>query len=248
MEETISLQEIFATIRKRLGLIVLITIIATALSGMISYFVLTPVYEGSTQILVNQSNVDQQQGYQQSQVQANIDLVNTYSVIIKSPTILDKVIKQLNLDQTVDQLRDQLNVTSEQNSQVVNIAVDDPDPAKAVHIANTIATVFKKQVTDIMNVDNVSILSKANLDTDPKPVKPNPMLNMAIAFVVGLMVGVGLAFLLEYLDNTIKNEQDVEATLELPVLGVVTEMSAGEQRNEHSRVAKRQMGGQTFEA
>ena len=72
-----------------------------------------------------------------------------------------------------------------------------------------------------MNVDNVSILSKADFEGTPSPVNPNPVLNMAIAFVVGLMVGVGLAFLLEYLDNTIKTEEDIEKVLGVPVLGTI---------------------------
>ncbi len=92
----------------------------------------------------------------------------------------------------------------------------------AADIANTVASVFQREIVKIMNVDNVNILAKAEVKEQPVPVKPKPLLNMAIAFVVGMMTGVGLAFLLEYLDNTIKNEQDVEKLLELPVLGSVT--------------------------
>jgi capsular polysaccharide biosynthesis protein len=73
-----------------------------------------------------------------------------------------------------------------------------------------------------MNVDNVSILSPAVLKDNPAPVAPNPMLNMAIAAVVGLMLGVGIAFLLEYLDTSIKNDQDIEDVLGVPVLGVIS--------------------------
>ena len=72
-----------------------------------------------------------------------------------------------------------------------------------------------------MNVDNVTILAVAEVGENASPVKPQPLLNIAIAFVVGLMAGVGVAFLLEYLDNTIKTEQDVERLLELPVLGAI---------------------------
>ena len=72
-----------------------------------------------------------------------------------------------------------------------------------------------------MNVDNVSILAKAELKENPTPIKPDPLLNIAIAIVVGLMAGIGLAFLLEYLDNTLKNGYDVETYLEMPVLGSI---------------------------
>src|SRR5690606_36480564 len=110
----------------------------------------------------------------------------------------------------------------ENNSQVVKITVQDTDPKMAADIANTVAAVFENQIKTIMNVDNVNILSPAVVLENQSPVKPQPVLNMAIGLVVGLMIGVGLAFLLEYLDNTIKTEQDIEKLLELPVLGAIT--------------------------
>ena len=102
MEDTISLFDIFNTLKKRWKLIVLITLAAALISGTISYFVLTPVYQASTQILVNQKNTENQLDI--SQINSNVDLINTYSVIIKSPAILDKVIDKLDLTQNVEQL------------------------------------------------------------------------------------------------------------------------------------------------
>ncbi len=133
-----------------------------------------------------------------------------------------------------------ISVVSEKNSQVVSITVQDENPGVAVDIANTIANVFKTEIATIMNVDNVSILSKAVVAENPDPIKPRPVLNMAIALVVGLMAGVGLAFLLEYLDNTIKTEQDIEKLLELPVLGAIAIISPevalkGTAANQNSR-------------
>ncbi|MGE6829717.1 YveK family protein [Priestia megaterium] len=221
MEETISLRELFTVLRKRLWLIVLITIIAAIVSAVISFFVLTPVYESKTQILVNQAKNDQQL-YNPQVVQTNVQLINTYNDIITSPAILDKVVKELKLDESAQSLKGQIQVTSAQDSQVAQIVVQDTSAKRATEIANTTASVFQKQVPKLMNVDNVKILSKAALGENLSPVKPQPLLNVAIAIVVGLMVGVGLSFLLEYLDNTLKTEQDIENILELPVMGVVT--------------------------
>lgn len=221
MEETISLRELFQVLRKRLWLIVLITIIAATVSAVISFFVLTPVYESKTQILVNQAKNDQQL-YNNQTVQTNVQLINTYNDIIKSPAILDKVIKELKLDGSAQSLSGQIQVTNAENSQVAQIVVQDTSAKRATEIANTTASVFKKEVPKIMNVDNVSVLSKATLGESASPVKPQPLLNIVIAVVVGLMVGIGLSFLLEYLDNTLKTEQDIENLLELPVMGVIT--------------------------
>jgi capsular polysaccharide biosynthesis protein len=221
MEETISLKELLQTLRKRLLLILSITFIAVLTSAIISYFFLTPIYQSSTQLLVNQAK-NEQPVYNPGEIQTNLQLINTYNVIIKSPAILDLVRKDLDLDISTDQLNSKITVGSEKESQVVAITVQDPDPYMAADIANTTAVVFKREISEIMNVNNVSILAKAVVKENVAPVKPQPVLNMAIAMVVGLMTGVGLAFLLEYLDNSIKNEQDVEKHLDVPLLGVIS--------------------------
>lgn len=223
MEETISLKELMQTLRKRMALILSITLIAGIVSGVISFFLLTPIYQASTQILVNQKKSDQAV-YNPSEVQTNLQLINTYNVIIKSPAILDLVADELKLALNAQQLNGKITVGSESDSQVVTISVEDEDPETAAEIANTVADVFSKQIVTIMNVDNVSILSQAEVTDEQAPIKPQPLLNIAIALVVGLMAGVGLAFLLEYLDNTVKTEQDIEKALGLPLLGVITKI------------------------
>lgn len=248
MEETISLKEIISILRKRVRMIALITLIAAAVSSIVTFFILTPIYQASTQILVNQAQSDQPY-VDVNQVRSNIELINTYNVIIKSPTILEKVIEDLSLERSYEELNQQVNVSSAQNSQVIEITVQDPDPSKAADIANTIATVFQNEIVEIMNVDNVSILSVAEVADKPSPVKPNPTLNIAIAIVIGFMLGVGLAFLLEYFDNTIKTEYDIEKYLGLPVLGTIPTIEVDEMaaaRNRRSRQLS--MRGDTFEA
>ncbi|MDP4551654.1 Wzz/FepE/Etk N-terminal domain-containing protein [Alkalihalobacillus macyae] len=245
MEETISLKEIFEVLKKRLALILLITLLATATSGVVSYFFLTPIYETSTQILVNK-NKSSENSIDQNQINTDVALINTYSVLIKSPLILDEVKKELDLNLSTGAINNKISVSNAQNSQVVLISVKDPDPQLAVDIANTTTSVFEKQVKILYNTDNVRILSKAGFEGTPAPVNPNPVLNMAIALVVGLMVGVGLAFLLEYLDNTIKNEEDIEKVLGLPVLGtiaVIEDKEAG-----ISKKSKKSVRGEAVES
>jgi capsular polysaccharide biosynthesis protein len=236
MEETISLKGLFLTLKKRLSLIIIIAAIATATSGIVSYFLLTPIYQSSTQILVNQAKTEQQL-YNYNEVQTNLQLINTYNDIIKSPAILDKVIEQEKLDITTGTLNGMITVGSEADSQVVNITVQNENPQKAADIANAIATTFKSEISTLMNVDNVNILTKAQIGENASPINPKPVLNMAIALVVGLMAGVGLAFLLEYLDNTIKTEQDIENQLGLPVLGAITTINMDGELTEHANKA-----------
>ncbi|WP_423799420.1 YveK family protein [Neobacillus sp. SAB-20_R2A] len=223
MEETISIKELLKTLRKRLILILGITFMAVLISGVVSFYFLTPVYQASTQLLVNQSK-SVQTPYQYSEVQTNLQLINTYNVIIKSPAILEIVIKDLNLDMTVKQLTQKISVGNEENSQVVNLSVQDPNFEKAANIANKTAEIFKSEIVKIMNVDNVSILTEADISDHPSPIKPRTMLIMAISFAVGLMAGVSIALLLEFFDNTIENEQEIEKLIGVPVLGIIATM------------------------
>lgn len=223
MEETISLQELFQVLKKRIWMILSLMVLGIAAAGIISYFFMTPVYQADTQILVNknESTMEVPQ-YTSQDIQTNLQLINTYNVIMKSPAILSIVIERLDLDTTPAALTNNITVNSAQDSQVINLSVQDTEHFRAVDIANTTAQVFQEEIVDLMNVNNVNILSPAEHNDDPSPIKPNPELNMAIAAVVGLMLGVGIAFLLEYLDTTMKTEQDIEEILDLPILGLIS--------------------------
>mgnify|MGYP006396386647 CR=1 FL=1 len=220
MKETISIKEIMDVIKKRAKMIVSFTLIMALLGGIISYFFLTPIYEASTQILVNKGE-SENSVYSSTDIMVDLQLVETYNVIINSPTILETVIEDLDLDLTVNELKDKITVTSESDSQVINVAVEDKSITTATAIANKIAEVFKEEIVNIMNVNNVTILTKAKVTGDETPVFPNNILIIAIFMVAGLTSGIGLAFLREYLDNTYTSDEEIESHLQLPVLGVI---------------------------
>ncbi|RYM05488.1 capsule biosynthesis protein [Sporolactobacillus sp. THM7-7] len=252
MEETISLKEIVQTLRKRLSLIAIITLLTVAAGAFVTYFLMTPKYDASTQILVNQSNSKNANLYNTNAVQTNVQLVNTYSDIIKSPAVLNPVVKKLNLNMTSEELAGLLSVGTAQNSQVFSLTAETDSPSESVRIVNGVSAAFQSQVQKVMNVDNVTVLSKASVAASNDPVKPKPVINIAIALVVGLMVSIGIAFLLEYLDNTIKTEEDIEQVLGLPVLGAVAQIkeSGGKTARmpAHTPTHHRVRGGNRVEA
>jgi len=220
-EMDLDLREIFNIIKKRKKMIAFITLLATLASGIFSFFLITPIYDASTEILVNKSENEQGSVYNINDINTDLKLISTYSVIIKSPRIIDIVIEEFDLDINQEELVNKIKVNTVKDSQVMKITVEDPDQQEAARMANAIAAVFKREIVNIMNVDNVQILTEAKNEIDPTPVKPNTTLNIAIAFVLGLMLSVGLSFLLEYLDNTIKTEEEVERLLGYPVLGII---------------------------
>ncbi|CAM4008621.1 YveK family protein [Alkalicoccus chagannorensis] len=224
MEETISLREILDTLKKRLVMIITVTIMAVATAGIISYLVLTPRYEASTQVLVSQAATGSSILSSANPFDTDSSFIDTYNVILQSPYILDQVEEEAQLEGSPD-----LNVQQEGESQVVTITLEGTDPIETVETANVTAEIFQEEIQMLLNIDNIHILTPAQVDDALTPISPNPELNMAIGFVVGLMGAVGLAFLLEFMNNTIRTEDDIERQLELPVLGGISVMDEEEE-------------------
>ena len=112
------------------------------------------------------------------------------------------------------------------DTEIIQIKVQDHDPETAANLANTIASAFSKQVIRIMNVENVQVLDEAIPQLSP--VKPKKAMNIAISLVLGAMLGVLAAFILEFLDTSIKTPEDVEKYLGLPVIGTIPYLKEGE--------------------
>lgn len=216
MENSLSLSKFLTALRKNLKLLILLPLIFILISALITMFLMKPKYEANTQVLVNQKEKNSELMAQE--VQSNIQLVNTYSEIIKSPRILDEVAKKEN-QYTSSDIKNMLVVNTQADSQILNINIKNNNKQKAEKIANDIANIFSKKMPSIMNVDNVSVLSKAN-GTATK-VSPKLYVNIVIGLVIGLLLALGIIILNELLDKRIRNEEDVKRELDIPVLGSI---------------------------
>lgn len=217
MESTLDLTKILRILKNNLKLLIILPLVCLLISAIVTLFFLDEEYQASTQVLVNQKESESQMMAQE--VQSNIQLVNTYSEIVKSPRILDKVSKELNRKYSVSELSSMLTVTNQAESQLLNIDVVSKSGKDSEKIANKLAEVFSDEVPDIMNVDNVSILSTA--DDTTKQVAPKTMINLVMSIVIGLIIALIIIFIKEILDKRIKSETDVENELEIPVLGSI---------------------------
>jgi len=218
--EEISIKEVLFILKKRMKLILSLFLVAILLSGIISVFVLDKVYQANTTLMVGRpKDYVSDANIQYNELLLNQKLVSTYGELIKTRAVAEEVIDNLNLDLSYEQYKAKVNVSLVKDTELIQIIVKDTDPSVARVIADETANVFMDKVQEIMKVDNVHVIDKAEIPT--KPVSPNITLNIAIAAVLGLMIGVFLSFLLEFLDNTIKTPEDVEKYLNLPVLGSI---------------------------
>lgn len=231
MGEKLEIIEIIRLLNRRKAMILFVFFSGIFLAALISYFIMSPVYQSSTQILVSQET-GEEIGLSERGVQADLQLVNTYRELIESPVIMGKVIEQLRLNTTVEELKNQFTITSNAESQLIKIAVSDHNQRQAADIANTTALIFQEEVRNILNVNNVKILFPATLAENNKPISPSPVMNMAIGGVLGLFIGVALAFFFAYLDTSIRDEGDVEKHLGLPLLAVISQREENEIKKE----------------
>lgn len=228
-DEEISLKQIFEILRKRAWIIVAITLTAIFIATIINFFLIKPVYESNTTIMVGKPRnriVDENNPITYQEIQTNRLLVSTYREIAKSRTVLEEVIKHSGLDISIGQLREKVDVSLVKDTEIIQIKVQDHDPETAANLANTIASAFSKQVIKIMNVENVQVLDEAIPQLSP--VKPKKTMNIAISLVLGAMLGIFVAFILEFLDTSIKTPEDVEKYLGLPVIGTIPYLKEGE--------------------
>jgi capsular polysaccharide biosynthesis protein len=222
MNESINLRDILRVLSKRWGLILLITSVFTVGTALISFFLLTPVYQAKTELLVNRSVQANLEGaLSAAEIDSNLKLIETYRVIIESPRIMDQVLQEIGSGTTMESLLLQTKVEAVKDSQVISITIEDPDQARAVLIANTIAKTFQAEIIKMLSVNNVHILAEARNNPGADPVSPKPVLNSVVAFTLGLATAVGVAFLLEHLDTRLRTEKEIEEYLGLPVLATI---------------------------
>ena len=179
MKEEISLLEIFMMLRRR-GFQIAIWSIAGLLAAVLyTFFVVTPIYQSTSKIVVNQTE-NTNQVLTNNDIQTNLNLINTYQSIIKEPIILEGVIAQSGSDLTVAELSEKITIQTEANSLVFGIAVIDEDPYVAADLANATSSLFEQKIGEILEVKSVTILSSAAPELNP--VSPKIPLNIIILY------------------------------------------------------------------
>ncbi|GAA0427074.1 hypothetical protein GCM10008934_16080 [Virgibacillus salarius] len=206
-KKDINLKEVFDLLKKRAWLVIAITILFTSAGYLYNSFNNTPIYQTSTRVIIG----------------ADSEYMKTLMVMITDPLIMDKVKEELQLSQTSEELAEQIEVARIEDSQVVQISVRDSDSAQAVEIANTTATAFKSEIADILDFKEVQLLSSA--DENHQAINGGQHKIVIISFIFGAITGLGLIFLLDSLDGTIRKESELELVLGVPVIGSISNVN-----------------------
>lgn len=221
-ENTISLQEIAYALKKRWKLIALITIVATLVSAILSFFVIKPQYEATTKLFIGKQESQDNNAYNNNDVMMYQQLMKTYAELAKTSDLVTKAVKSADLDYNQEDIKailKNLNATPSAETQILDLSFKGGNPKEVLKLTEAITNEFISESKELIPNGNVQVIQKPQLPE--RPVSPNKKLNIFIAFVLGLMVGVGVVLLLEYLDNTFKSREDLENTLDLPIIGTI---------------------------
>lgn len=223
-EMEVSIGDYIIIIKERLWLIVAITLGAVIIAGILSFFVIKPTYQASTSIIVGKPQAtDTQPSQLNNDVTMYQNLLITYSEIAKSDLVAQGAINKLKSNLSIDQLKGSITVTPKTGTQILMISAKSKNPQEVFNIINAVSTSFIESSKRVYPTGgDIQVMDKAIVPINA--ISPNKKLNIAIAFFIGLMVSLGIVFLLDYVDNTIKTESDVEKYLGLPVLGVIPRM------------------------
>ena len=226
--EEIDLKELFEFIKKKIGLLITITVVICLLGCIYGLFIQKPMYQSYTTIILGGNETTASQTITQSDITLNKNLVDTYAEIVKSRRVLEQVIAELDLEETYEELSNKISVSSVNNTEIIKITVADSNPIEAKNVANVTANFFSKEVVKLYNMNNVNVLDEANEANEPYNI--NIPKQVIIYFFIGIIIALSILFIIFYFDRTIKSVEQVEQKIKLPILGGVEEYKKGGKR------------------
>ena len=213
----VNVGELIFVLLRRWWIILLCGIVAATAFLIGTKVLITPKYQSVTKIFVlSQQDVNY---LTSTDIQLSSYLTKDYAELIKSRTVAQEVIKRLDLDMSPDTLMSQVSVQTKSDTRIVTIIVQNEDPELARELANVIREVSAKQIVDVMGVEAVNMVDEANLPVSPS--SPNVSKNMLMGAAWGFLLAIAVILIRYLLNDTIKNDEDVERYLNLNVLASI---------------------------
>lgn len=217
--EDIDIKRILEIIFSKKILIILILLLSITLGYVYSYYYKKPEYKSSVTILLvaDENRVDKE--LTQTDLSINSSLISTYSSIAKSTNVIQKTIENLGLNISASKLQKSIEATQIEKTQFLKITVKNENPEVAKNIANELAKVFTEQIKEIYNLENISIVDEAEVESQPCNI--NHIKDIIIFTFAGMIVSAILVMLIYIFDDTIKDEKDIERNIKLKNIGTL---------------------------
>jgi capsular polysaccharide biosynthesis protein len=208
---------------KKIWIVVTIPLLVAVVTAVINLYILVPVYESSVTFYVINKDSDSRIKMGYDDILASQQLIKDFRELIKSRSNTKAVIERLNLaDLTEEELAKKITVNLKNDTRLFEIKVRDTSNLRAKEIADEVGSVFQKRVNDLIKLETLDVVDEAEVPL--KPVSPKPLVNIFIAFATTLFLVASAVFLMEYLDDTLKNLEDVEKLLGIKVIGIIPDL------------------------
>ncbi len=224
--EELDLKELFEIFWHKKVQIILLILIFMMIGVIYTIGFVTPMYTSSTTLVLvgteSTNNTENQvtESITTTDITINSKLVSTYSELVKSKSILGEVISNLGIDIDEEELRKNIEVTSVEDTELIEISVSDENPTYAAKVANEIANVFREKIAgEIYKINNVYIVDQAEVESEPSNV--NHVKDVAIFAFIGVVVAVMYVLIANMLDTTVKTQEDIEKMIKIPVLACI---------------------------
>lgn len=214
MSEKMNIRDTLNLFKRRKSIIAITASLFFLFCCMVIFFFISPSYQYSKEVLVGGLKQD-------NSVNGNLQLINSYKDVIKSPIVMETLKKELNLNRSSSDIRNQISVLNNENSQIVSIVVNDKDAKLASNIASTAATVSKEKMKQFTEEDNIQILSESGIEESASIQYMSTLLSILLSLIFSILSGACFAIIIDSLDDKVTHQQEVEDIYNVPILGVI---------------------------
>lgn len=214
--EEINIKDLFEFFISKIRIITLVVLIVVLIGAVYSLCFQDPMFESTTNMVLtgtasasgSTTNIEGGEAITQNDINLNSKLVATYREIIKSKTVLKDVINTLDLEYTTKELYRNITVSTVADTEMISITVKSLNAEEAAKVANKLAEIFSENIKEIYNIENISIIDKAEIESVPTNI--NVVKQLIIYFLIGFVVACGIVFVLFYFDTTLKDASQIE--------------------------------------
>ena len=219
--EEIDLKELLSLFWSKKTQIILIVLIFMLIGVIYTVGFVTPKYTSSTTLLLatSENSTDKSSTITTTDVTLNSKLVSTYSALVQSKSVLRQVISNLGIKISEDELKNNITVTQEKDTEIIKISVSNTNANTAEKVANEVAKVFTEKIQEIYKINNVQIVDAAEVETTPSNI--NHPKDVMIFTFIGIVIATGYVLVANMLDTTVKTAEEVEKEFKVPVLATI---------------------------
>lgn len=221
-QDSFDLLDFLKQIKKNLIFLILAMILTGSVGFCISKYLIEAQYESAVMMIVN-TRQDNSGTVTNDNIQSAQNLVSTYSIIVKSNSVLNEAIQKLDLPMDYEELKQKVYINAVDDTQVMRVAVRDSDPKRAENILKEIVKIAPDRIVDAVEAGSCKVISQAV--TGNSPVEPNVIKNTMLAAAIGLVLSVMIVAMVQLFSiKKIIDDDDVQKYIGLPVLGVIPEV------------------------